>query len=184
VNGVPETYVPAAWFAATFSVAPTLSVAVPPVNVPVEGGLLVNALTVMLFPPDDTVRGEPGSEIEKVYAEAPVIVNEAAATVPVVAGRVTPPVNVRVPAGARMTVPAVAFTATLPKFISTVFEIVIGVTMVADVVAVAETCAKDFPAYPNIRRIKIVAIFFMVFIYTGIRSRVMCFKQSLLLNFN
>ena len=70
----------------------------------------------------------------------PVTVNAAAATVPVTAGRVTPPVFVRVLAGARTTEPAmVGLTAMLPKFISIVFEIAIGVITVADVVAVAET---------------------------------------------
>jgi hypothetical protein len=56
-----------------------------------------------------------------------------------VAGSVTPPVDVRVPAGANTTVPELAITATLPKFILRVFEIAMGATMVADVVAVALT---------------------------------------------
>jgi hypothetical protein len=67
-------------------------------------------------------------------------VKEAAETVPVVAGRVTPPEPpvVRVPAGARTVVPeSVAETATLPKFISTVLTIVIGVMMFAEAEAVA-----------------------------------------------
>ena len=73
----------------------------------------------------------------------PVTLNEAAVTVPVTAGRVTPPVFVRVPAGARTTVPAmVGLTAMLPKFISTVFVMAIGVITVAEVVAVAETWAN------------------------------------------
>ena len=65
----------------------------------------------------------------------------AAATVPVVAGSVTPPAPpvVRVPAGASIAVPAVvADTATLPKFMSTVFTIVIGVMMLAEAAAVAD----------------------------------------------
>ena len=70
----------------------------------------------------------------------------AAATVPVVAGSVTPPAPpvVRVPAGARTAVPAVvADTATLPKFISTVLVIVMGVMMFAEAEAVAVACAKE-----------------------------------------
>jgi hypothetical protein len=73
-------------------------------------------------------------------------VKEAAETVPFVAGRVTPPPPpvVRVPAGARTAVPErVAETATLPKFISTVLEIVIGVMMFAEAEAVAVACAKE-----------------------------------------
>jgi hypothetical protein len=70
-------------------------------------------------------------------------VNEAAATVPLTAGKVTPPVFVLVPAGASTTVPAtVGLTAMLPKFISTVLEIAIGVITVAEVLAVADTWAK------------------------------------------
>ena len=77
----------------------------------------------------------------------------AAATVPVVAGSVTPPAPpvVRVPAGARTAVPAVvAETATLPKFISTVLVIVIGVMMLAEADAVAVACANEaVDAQPN-----------------------------------
>ena len=70
----------------------------------------------------------------------------AAATVPMVEGSVTPPPPpvVRVPAGASTTVPAtVADTATLPKFISAVLLIEMGVMMVALQAAVAEACAKE-----------------------------------------
>jgi len=73
-------------------------------------------------------------------------VKVAAVTVPVVAGNVTPPAPpvVRVPAGARTAVPAiVAETATLPKFISTVLTIDIGVMIVALTAAVAVACAND-----------------------------------------
>ena len=72
----------------------------------------------------------------------------AAATVPLVAGSVTPPAPpvVRVPAGAITTVPAIeAETATLPKFIYTFLTMVIGVMIVADADAVA-----DAPAPPGI----------------------------------
>jgi hypothetical protein len=42
------------------------------------------------------------------------------------------------------TVPPVPVcTATLPKFMSTVFVMLIGVTIVADAVAVAVACAKE-----------------------------------------
>ena len=77
----------------------------------------------------------------------------AAETLPVVAGSVTPPAPpvVRVPAGASMAVPAmVAETATLPKFISTVFAIEIGVTIVAEDAAVAVACANELEFNPII----------------------------------
>jgi hypothetical protein len=68
----------------------------------------------------------------------------AAATVPVVAGSVTPPVKVRVLAGANTTVPPdVGDTAMLPKFMLVTRAIVIGVMMFADALAVAVACAKE-----------------------------------------
>src|SRR5437764_1261906 len=71
------------------------------------------------------------------------MLKEAAATVPVTAGNVTPEVAVRVLAGASTTVPPVAVcTAALPKFMSTVLVIVIGVTIVALAEAVALACAE------------------------------------------
>ncbi len=76
----------------------------------------------------------------------------AADTVPVVAGRVTPPAPpvVRVPAGARTAVPAiVAETATLPNCISTVLTIEIGVIMFALADAVAVACAKELSEIAN-----------------------------------
>jgi hypothetical protein len=93
--------------------------------------------------------------------------NEAAVTVPVVAGRVTPPVRVRVPAGVIITVPAAVLTATLPKFMSTVLLMAIGVTIVADALAVAETCAKVLMEIPrsNMARAMILICVFMVFAF-------------------
>ena len=70
----------------------------------------------------------------------------AAETVPAVEGSVTPPAPpvVRVPAGARTTVPEVAAeTATLPKFIPEVMLIEMGVMMVAEQEAVAVAWAKE-----------------------------------------
>lgn len=65
----------------------------------------------------------------------------AAVTVPAVAGRVTPPVLVRVPADAERTTvpPDVGDTAMLPKFMLVTSDMVIGVMIlpVADAVAVA-----------------------------------------------
>ena len=70
---------------------------------------------------------------------SPVTSKDAAVTVPMVLGRVTPPVFVLDPSdGSKTTVPA-AITATLPKFKSTVLDIAIGSTIVA--VAVAEAVA-------------------------------------------
>jgi hypothetical protein len=87
-----------------------------------------------------------GNVIAYVKDGAPATVKDAAATVPVVDGSVTPPEPpvVRVPAAANTTVPLVDDrTAMLPKFMSVTLVIVIGVMIVADAVAVADTCAKD-----------------------------------------
>jgi hypothetical protein len=74
---------------------------------------------------------------------------------------------VRVPAGVNTTVPAVELTATLPKFISTVLLMAIGVTMVADALAVAETCAKVLIEIPvsNRERAMILICAFIAFIF-------------------
>src|ERR1700744_3064585 len=95
----------------------------------------------------------------------------AADTVPVVAGRVTPPAPpvVRVPVGVSVAVPAlIADTATLPKFISTVLEIVIGVMMVAGAEAVAEACAKEalVPAMMMAAGAKNFTMFFILFVFS------------------
>ena len=91
----------------------------------------------------------------------------AAATVPVVEGSVTPPAPpvVRVPPGARIAVPAVeAETATLPKFISTVLVILIGVMMVAEADAVAVAWANEpVDAQPNTTTAITFAMFFILF---------------------
>jgi hypothetical protein len=92
----------------------------------------------------------------------PVTVNVAAETVPVTAGSVTPPVAVRVPAGARTTVPAAVLTATFPKFMLLAFTIAIGVTIVAVAVAVADTWPKVAATNANIT-IVTERIFFMIF---------------------
>ena len=93
----------------------------------------------------------------------------AAATVPVVAGRVTPPAPpvVRVPPGASTTVPAVvADTATLPKFMSTVFTIVIGVMMFAEQDAVADACAKELLENPITTAAVAIALkMFFIFLF-------------------
>jgi hypothetical protein len=98
---------------------------------------------------------------------APVTAKAAAATVPDTVGSVTPPVSEREPAGVNTTVPAVALTATLPKFMSTVLLIAIGVTIVADADAVAETCAKVLMEIPmsKIARAMILICAFMVFVF-------------------
>ena len=70
--------------------------------------------------------------------------------VPVVVGSVVPPVVERLPAADKTTVPEVAdCTATLPKFISAVWAILIGVRMVALAVAVAVSCADKLCATPS-----------------------------------
>jgi hypothetical protein len=71
----------------------------------------------------------------------------------VVAGSVTPPVEVLVPAGSSTTVPPdPAETATLPKFISTVLLILMAVRILAVAVAVAVAwadAADDPTIVPN-----------------------------------
>lgn len=77
----------------------------------------------------------------------------AAVTVPAVVGSVTPPVAERTAPGVMTTVPPVAvWTATLPKFMSSVFEMLMGVTMVAEALAVADVCANT-PAADAVKRI-------------------------------
>jgi hypothetical protein len=116
---------------------------VPPVRVPVGVGVLVKLPTVIVCDePSERVIAATGREIEKVDPERPVTVNLAAETVPVIAGRVTPPPAVRALAGDNKTEPeTVGLTATLPKFRSVILLIAIGVIIVAEVVAVAVTCA-------------------------------------------
>jgi hypothetical protein len=97
-------------------------------------------LSVILFAPEVIVVAKAGRVIAYVKLTWPVTVKAAAVTVPVVAGRVTPPVVLRAFAGVRITVPSATLDATLPKFISVVFVIVIGETMVAVADAVADTC--------------------------------------------
>ena len=65
----------------------------------------------------------------------------AVETVPVVAGSVTPPEAALIPAFDNTTVPGVALTAMLPKFILPAVAIAIGVMIVAEPVAVPVTCA-------------------------------------------
>ena len=96
--------------------------------------------------------------------------NVAAATVPVTTGSVTPPVAERVLAGVRTTVPNEELTATFPKFMLPALTIVIGVTMVAVAVAVAETCANVPAVNPKnkINSAKTLIIFFMVLFFDGL----------------
>jgi hypothetical protein len=99
---------------------------------------------------------------------APVTSNLAAVTVPGTFGRVTPPVNVRfglVVAG-KVTVPIVLFIEMLPNAMSNVLVMLIGVIIVAAVVAVAETCANEVATIPEKRIIR-TKIFFMFFIGEG-----------------
>jgi hypothetical protein len=108
-----------------------------------------------------------GRVIPKVNPATPVTVKLAAVTVPTGVGRVHPPVTERVPAGVIITVPAVAFTEMLPKFMSTVLAIAIGVIIVAvaEAVAVAPPgCAKAPVEKANITNAK-AKIFEICFIF-------------------
>jgi len=57
-------YVPAAWLAPTFKVAPTLTVCVPADKVPVDEGVLVKVSTVIELPPLESVSADEGSVME------------------------------------------------------------------------------------------------------------------------
>src|SRR4051812_40039311 len=96
------------------------------------------------------------------------MVKLAAETVPVVAGRVTPPDPpvVRAPEGARITVPEVdADIAILPNSISFTFVIVIGamISAVAEAVAVAWANTFKFTIAPTITRKNFKLLFFFIF---------------------
>jgi hypothetical protein len=109
----------------------------------------------------------PGMVMVYALVPSPVTVNLAAWTRPVTAGRVIPPVKVRVGVAeaGKVTVPpgAVGFTAILPKLISRFLAMLIGVMMVAEALAVAEICAKVVVINPEKRTIR-MKILFMVFI--------------------
>ena len=123
------------------SVAPTVIVCVPAVSVPPPLGVLRNAVTVMLFAALEMVWAAVGSVMVYAYAPSPVTTKVAAVTVPEVAGSETPPVAERMPAGVSITVPPVAVcTETFPKFISSVYEILIAVRILAVAVALAVDC--------------------------------------------
>lgn len=67
---------------------------------------------------------------------------DAAVTVPLSTGSVTPPLGVRTPAGVNTTVPPVVdCTDKIPKFMSTSLVMAMGVTMVAVAVALAVSWA-------------------------------------------
>ena len=111
----------------------------------------MNVVTFMLFDPLLIVTVDVGRVMAYVNDAAPATSKLAAATVPVVAGRVTPPLPpvVRLPVGSRITVPpVVADTATLPKFRSIVLVMEIGVMMVADADAVAVDWANELLLRP------------------------------------
>ena len=106
---LPEVYTPASCPAPTVNVAPTEIFCVPLDKVPVADGLLVNEPALIVCTPPECVSVTvEGSVIEYVEDPEPVTVKEAAETVPVVEGSVTPLVLLLVPAGANTTVPPVA----------------------------------------------------------------------------
>ena len=73
-------------------------------------------------------------------------------------GKVTPPVGVLVPATEKATLPGAEETATLPKFRSTVFVMVIGVIIVADELAVAVACANKLNGHKRITKAKVIRL--------------------------
>ena len=118
----------------------------------------------MLWPlPSANVQLE-GSVIAYVKPGAPETVNAAAATVPEVDGSVTPPLPpaLRVLAVVSITDPPVPdATATLPKFISVSFAMVIGVITEAVAPALAIDWANpEVPQASN--RVSVIVILFNV----------------------
>jgi hypothetical protein len=109
----------------------------------------------------------PGMVMVYALVPSPVTVNLAAWTRPVTAGRVIPPVKVRVGVAeaGKVTVPpgAVGFTAMFPKLMSRFLVMLIGVMMVAEALAVAEIWAKVVVINPEKRTIR-MKNFFMAFI--------------------
>ena len=90
--------------------------------------------------------------------------NDAGEGEPAVAGNVTPPVANLVPDTDKATLPGELDTATFPKFKSTVFVIVMGITTLADTVADADACENAVELYSRNRisgRIE-VKTYFMV----------------------
>jgi hypothetical protein len=88
-----------------------------------------------------------------VYKGTPVTINSAAETVPEVCGSVTPPVKVREPDGLKITVPEVVLMARFPKFISSIFDMSIGVTIVQLAEADRVYCENVRDENPVIKRI-------------------------------
>ena len=154
---------PSACEATRFKVAPTVNVSEPELNVPVVAGVLVKVSTIIWSVPLVMVTDE-GNVMAYVYESEPETVKEAAVTVPVFAGKVTPPVNVRPLAGDKTTVPTDPSVAILPKFISVFLEILMGVTIVADTLAVAVACAKieDVKKRPRKQKPIVVIAFFIM----------------------
>jgi len=179
---VPDIYAPAGWFARTFSLAPTVRVDVPAVRVPVPDGVLVKLSTVILFPPEEIIT-DAGRVITYVKPASPVTVKEAAVTVPVVAGRVTPPNVERAPAGVNVTDPGFTLEATFPKFISDPHAIAIGVIIVAEARAVCDTWANISVENASIAK-STTKSFFIILILV---RQILCYKFKdieLLIYFN
>ena len=74
--------------------------------------------------------------MEYVADGEPETVKDALSTVPVKTGNVVPPTALLTPEGARITDPAVDPTEILPKFIFPALAIEIGITTIADPLAV------------------------------------------------
>jgi MFS superfamily sulfate permease-like transporter len=126
--------------------------------VPVPDGLLVKVSTTIFWVPLLIV-WFAGREIEYVAPSNPVTVNAAAVMVPAIEGEVRP-LRVRVPAGTRTTVPPSVSAMMLPKLMLAVWVIVIGDTITAVAVAVAEDCANA-PAVNASRTTENARIFFI-----------------------
>ncbi len=106
-----------------------------PLNVPVEEGLLVKALSVIAVP-GPVKLALLGKVIEKVELALPVRLNLAVPPVEVL-DNTAPPVTERAPAVLITTVPAVAPALTVPKARSAVLVIVTGARIVTVLLAVA-----------------------------------------------
>jgi hypothetical protein len=119
----------------------------------------------MVCVPLETVVAPAGRVIVYIAPAEPVTLKLAAVGVPP-AIIVTPPVTVRELSVARTQVPGVMLPASIPKSISTVFDIAIGVRMVAAAEAVADDCAK-VPAVKASNKIPRAKSFFIVIFFNS-----------------
>ena len=105
--------------------------------------------------------------MEYVADTEPETVKDALSTVPVKTGNVTPPTTLLTPNGSKITDPAVDPTEILPKFIFPALAIEIGITTIADPLAVRLVWALTLQVKPDIKMIVAnnIIIFFISLVH-------------------